>query len=90
MNNFDEKTAVITGGASGIGLALAHRLGRDGARLVLADIEVDALDEAVSGLQAAGADAIGVPTDVSSPEAITALADAAEAELAWQNGAYLM
>ena len=80
MDDFDKKTAVITGGASGIGLALAHRLGRDGAKLVLADIETDALDAAVAELQAAGADVIGVPTDVSQPEAITALADAAVAE----------
>ena len=80
MDNFEEKTAVITGGASGIGLALAHRLGRDGANLVLADIEVEALDAAVTELRAAGADVIGVPTDVSDRSAITALADTAVAE----------
>lgn len=78
MDDFEGRTAVITGGASGIGLALAHRLGRDGANLVLADIEEEALERAVDGLGAAGADVIGVRTDVSVQQDITDLADAAQ------------
>ena len=77
LDTFDGATAVITGGASGIGLALAHRLGRDGANVVIADIEAAALDSAVDELQAAGVDVLGVPTDVAQRSDITALADAA-------------
>lgn len=78
LDDFKGKTAVITGGASGIGLALAHRLGRDGAHIVIGDIEAEALDKAVGELEAAGADVLGVRTDVAQRSAITALADAAE------------
>ena len=44
MKDFRGKTAVITGSASGIGNAIAHSLAREGARIVLADIEQGALD----------------------------------------------
>ncbi len=78
MTDFDGRTAVITGGASGIGLALAHRLGRDGANLVIADIEEVALERAVGQLAAAGAEVMGVRTDVGSQSDLGELADAAE------------
>ena len=67
--------AVITGGASGIGLATAQVLAAKGAKVVLADIEQGALDAAVDGLRAAGAEAHGVLCDVRSLEAVQALAD---------------
>jgi NAD(P)-dependent dehydrogenase (short-subunit alcohol dehydrogenase family) len=78
LENFEGTTAVITGGASGIGLGLARRIGREGANLVIADIEQDALDRAVAELQAAGAEVLGVRTDVGKLDDIVALADAAE------------
>jgi NAD(P)-dependent dehydrogenase (short-subunit alcohol dehydrogenase family) len=72
----DPGVAVITGGASGIGLATAQRLGKAGWRLVLADIEAPRLDEAVAGF--GGEDkAIGVVTDVGDKRSVDALADAA-------------
>jgi NAD(P)-dependent dehydrogenase (short-subunit alcohol dehydrogenase family) len=77
IQDFAGKTAVITGGASGIGLALAKALHREGARLVLADVEQGALDAAVAGLKAAGAEVIGVRTDVSDRAQVQALADRA-------------
>jgi NAD(P)-dependent dehydrogenase (short-subunit alcohol dehydrogenase family) len=43
MKRFEGKTAVITGGASGLGLAMARRFAREGMRLVLADVQADAL-----------------------------------------------
>ena len=49
MQDFKGTTAVITGGASGIGLATARALAREGVKLVLADIEEKRLDEAVGG-----------------------------------------
>ncbi len=69
------KTAVITGGASGIGLGIARCLAANGARMVLADIEAGPLEEAVAELSGAGAEAIGVQTDVSDLAQVQSLAD---------------
>lgn len=52
---FQDKVAIITGGASGIGLAVAKRLASEGARIVLADLNEANLDKAVPVVQAAGA-----------------------------------
>src|SRR5262245_95772 len=76
MDELRGKVAVITGGASGIGFASGAALAREGAKLVLADIEASALDAAVAKLRAAGTDAIGVVTDVTERAALEALADA--------------
>jgi NAD(P)-dependent dehydrogenase (short-subunit alcohol dehydrogenase family) len=70
-----EQVAVITGGASGIGLATAQRLAAGGWRLVLADVEAGRLDAAVGGL-AGDTEVIGVVTDVARKESVDALADA--------------
>jgi NAD(P)-dependent dehydrogenase (short-subunit alcohol dehydrogenase family) len=77
MESFEGKVAAVTGGASGIGKAMANRFGAAGMRVVVADIEKEALDEAVAELEAAGVEAIGVPTDVSDGTAVEALRDAA-------------
>lgn len=74
--DFQNKVAVITGGASGIGLAVARALGAKGAKLVLADIEKGALDTAAAGLTAEGMDTIGVVTNVADLASVQALADA--------------
>jgi NAD(P)-dependent dehydrogenase (short-subunit alcohol dehydrogenase family) len=71
------QVAVVTGGASGIGLALCHEFGSRDMPVVVADIEQAALDAAVAELAAAGVDALGVICDVRSSEAVDALADAA-------------
>ena len=75
VSDFAGKVAVITGGASGIGLAVAQALGREGARLVIADIEDKVLAAAVADLADAGIEAIGVRTDVSDRASVHALAD---------------
>jgi len=77
MRELRDKVAVITGGASGIGFATAEALAREGTKLVLADIEAKALDAAAEKLRASGADAVGVPTDVTDRAQVEALADAA-------------
>ena len=77
MGDVEGKTAVITGGASGIGRALAERFAGEGARLVLADIEAAALDETVAQLAAGGAEILGVRCDVADQIQVDALRDAA-------------
>lgn len=69
------KVAVVTGGASGMGYAMAERFLTAGAKVVIADIEQSALDRAVAELGALG-EVRGVRTDVSSEESVQALADA--------------
>ncbi len=76
MQELRNKVAVITGGASGIGLATATSLASRGVKLVLADVEAAALADAVAGLQQVGADVLGVETDVTELDALNALADA--------------
>ncbi|HEY3742847.1 MAG TPA: SDR family NAD(P)-dependent oxidoreductase [Bryobacteraceae bacterium] len=74
MKDFKDKVAVITGGASGIGRAMAERFAQAGMKIVLADIEEPALDAAVAAMRASGVDVVGVKTDVSKSEQIDALA----------------
>ncbi len=74
METFEGRVAVVTGGASGMGLAFGRRFAREGMRVALADIEAPALEAAVASIREAGGEAIGVPTDVSKPEAVEALA----------------
>lgn len=74
MDDFHNRVAVITGGASGIGFAMAERFAAEGMRIVIADIEQVALDRALTALKAKGATVIGVRTDVSDVESVRALA----------------
>lgn len=62
---FVEKTAVITGGASGIGFASARRLGREGATVALLDIDKAKLNDRVDALRAEQIDALGWQADVA-------------------------
>ena len=71
------KVAVVTGAASGIGLALATRFARAGLDLVLADVDEAALKEAAAGVAALGVEVAAVPTDVSDEASVQALAAAA-------------
>ncbi len=69
------RTAVVTGGSSGIGLAMATALGRAGARLVLVARRAGPLADAVAALGAAGVEAAAVPADLADRAAVRALAD---------------
>jgi NAD(P)-dependent dehydrogenase (short-subunit alcohol dehydrogenase family) len=71
------QVAVVTGGASGIGLAMVRRFAAEGLRVVVADVEEAALDMAVAGLRERGAEATGQLTDVSEPDSVEALAETA-------------
>ena len=75
MEDLKGKVAAITGGASGIGMATAQALAKEGVKLVLADIETPALDKAVSDLAEAGAEVAGIKTDVGDQQEVTAFAD---------------
>jgi NAD(P)-dependent dehydrogenase (short-subunit alcohol dehydrogenase family) len=75
MNELREKVAVVTGGASGIGLAITRAFLNEGMSVVIADIEQSAIDTAVTELTPMGT-VTGVQTDVSKLESVEALADA--------------
>ena len=77
MEDLTRKVAVVTGGASGIGKALAARFVAEGMRVVVADVEAGALEATVAELGAGGGEVVGVQADVTSPESVDALADAA-------------
>jgi len=72
---FEGQVAVVTGGASGVGLALAHQLLEAGARVAIVDRDEAALDRALEGLDAR--DAIGVAADVAQEADVRRYVDAA-------------
>src|SRR5262245_47214713 len=74
MKNFKDKVAVITGAASGIGLALAQHCVRVGMKVVLADVEAEALAKTEAEMKSAGATLLAVQTDVSQAKDVEALA----------------
>ncbi|ANH94576.1 MULTISPECIES: SDR family NAD(P)-dependent oxidoreductase [unclassified Streptomyces] len=69
---FAGRTALVTGAASGIGLATARRLGAGGARLVIADHDAEGAERAAAELAAEGVEAAAVRTDVTRPESVEA------------------
>ncbi len=80
MQEFEGKTAVVTGAASGIGLALAEKFADARMQVVLADIEEDALERAVKQLEQRQARVIGVVTNTMVQESVRHLAEPAIAE----------
>lgn len=75
------KIAVITGAASGIGLAVAEDFAANGAKVVVADIAEDRAAEAAQRIAGSGGTAIGLGVDVTNRGAVTALFEQTEAEL---------
>jgi NAD(P)-dependent dehydrogenase (short-subunit alcohol dehydrogenase family) len=71
---FEGKTAIVTGAAAGIGLAVARRLAREGARLIVGDWNGEGLDAAAPTI---GEDVVRHQVDVADPIACAALVDAA-------------
>jgi NAD(P)-dependent dehydrogenase (short-subunit alcohol dehydrogenase family) len=77
MRELRDRVALVTGGASGIGRALAQRFAADGMRIVLADVEAAPLAETVAELEAGGAEVLGVEADVSVAADVDAVRDRA-------------
>lgn len=73
------RVAIVTGGAGGLGLAIARRFARDGARVVVADLGAEAARSAVDGIVADGGEALPVAVDVRVPEQVEDLIGEAEA-----------
>ena len=78
MKDLKGKTAFITGGGSGIGLALARACAQSGMRVVIADLRQDHLDEAVAELKRSDIKVHPIRLDVSDRKAVAAAADEAE------------
>ncbi|MGP0030837.1 MAG: SDR family oxidoreductase [Acidimicrobiales bacterium] len=76
MSAFAGKVAVVTGGASGIGRAIALELARRGAGIALADVHEARLEATVAEVRALGVDALGVRCDVTSDEDVDRFRDA--------------
>ncbi|HOB48797.1 MAG TPA: SDR family oxidoreductase [Mycobacterium sp.] len=77
---FDEKVGIVTGAGGGIGQAYAEALAREGAAVVVADINVDGAERVAAGIRAEGGIALAVPVDVSDPDSARAMAERAVAE----------
>lgn len=71
-----EKVAVVTGGASGIGLGIARRLAQDGAQVAIFDLNGDAATDEASRICADGGEAVGIEVDVADREQIRVALDA--------------
>jgi NAD(P)-dependent dehydrogenase (short-subunit alcohol dehydrogenase family) len=74
-NDYNGKTAVITGGASGVGRCMCELFARQGMNVVMADIEAAALERAAETLQAQDLNVTGIQADVTSPESMQSLAE---------------
>jgi 3-hydroxybutyrate dehydrogenase len=75
MNSFQDKVALITGAASGIGKEIAHAFAREGAKVAIADMRKEAAEAAAADIIAAGGIAMGVAMDVSDEAAVNAGVD---------------
>ena len=78
MRLTDRTTAVIVGGAGGVGRGTALGLIERGVRVVIADIEVDHAEEVATELRGRGGEALAVGVDATDEDSLVALADAAE------------
>jgi NAD(P)-dependent dehydrogenase (short-subunit alcohol dehydrogenase family) len=87
MKDLKDKVAVVTGGASGLGLAMARIFASEGMKLVLADVEEESLRRVETDFRKAGVPVVGLKTDVSRAQDVERLA---EKTLAMFGGAHLL
>jgi NAD(P)-dependent dehydrogenase (short-subunit alcohol dehydrogenase family) len=93
-DRFTGRTALITGGGTGMGRAAALRLAREGARVVVAGRRASELDAVVGSIESAGGQALAVPTDVTDEAQVQRLMQQAlerfgTIDLAWNNAGVL-
>ena len=79
-NRFENKVSIVTGAGGGIGQAYAEALAREGAAVVVADINLEGAERVAAGIGADGGEAIAVAVDVSQPDSAAAMADRTVAE----------
>jgi NAD(P)-dependent dehydrogenase (short-subunit alcohol dehydrogenase family) len=87
MKDLKDKVAVVTGGASGLGLAMARVFAAEGMKLVLADVEEESLRRVETDFRKAGVPVVGLKTDVSRAQDVERLA---EKTLATFGGVHLL
>ena len=80
MGQFDEKVAIVTGSGGGIGQAYAEALAREGAAVVVADINLQGAEKVSDGIKGEGGTALALPVDVSDPVSAKEMADRTLAE----------
>jgi 3-oxoacyl-[acyl-carrier protein] reductase len=80
METMDKKVAIVTGGGSGIGKAISERLIKDGAHVVIADINQNNIDATLKGFNAGGDKASGLKVDVSKRDSIQQMATQVHAQ----------
>lgn len=78
MDRLRDRVIIVTGGAHGIGRTYCEGLAREGARVVVADLDGNGAAELVRTLEKSGHEGLAVPTDVSDPDATTRMAAAAQ------------
>lgn len=80
MGQFDDRVAIVTGAGGGIGQAYAEALAREGAAVVVADINTEGAERVAAGIAGGGGSAVAVGVDVSDPDSAAAMAERAVAE----------
>lgn len=71
MRRFEGRSIIVTGAASGIGQSTAEQFGKEGGRVVCADVELAGAEQTAARIRSAGGDAFAAPCDVTNPSAVS-------------------